>query len=234
MTSPILGRFLNSFYKYGVDRNDENIQHAAQHASLFAFNDEDYATGKKGIPFFKEEVKTAKELELDKRETDFLNNRHYESLDRVDTNIKRVLLSKIEENLDPQKALSDFSRSKVIEETIKLVDEALVGDERHMRLVKSLWSKARKANYSPEAVKRITTAYLSRAMSLVPATRSKVLTRAIGKPEAIKEKPGVKIVPTSSGKTPQQVVSRVIDPKTIDRRKTDDLDILEGRITLKR
>jgi hypothetical protein len=238
LTSPILDRFLKALYRYGTDRNDENVKHAALHAALFAFNDEDYATGKKEIPFVKKEAKTPRELELEKREKEFLDTRHEEASDRVDTNIKRVLISKIEENLDPQKALSDFARSKVVEETLKLVDEALVNDERHMRLVRSLWKGARKASFSPEATKRITTAYLSRALQLVPATRSKVLTKAIGKPASLaNDKPSVRIVPstTDKGKAPQQVVSKApLDPKTIDRRKTDDLDILEGRFTLKR
>lgn len=237
LTSPILDRFLKALYRYGTDRNDDNIKHAAEHAALFAFNDADYATGKKEIPFVKKEAKTPRELELEKRENEFLNARHEEASDRADTNIKRVMIAKIEENLDPQKVLSDFARSKVVEETLKLVDEALVGDERHMRLVKSLWKNARKTNYSPEAIKRITTAYLSRALQLVPATRSKVLTKAIGKPATpATTQPNVRIVPsTDKGKTPQQMVSKVpVDPKTIDRRKTDDLDILEGRITLKR
>ena len=242
--TPSLANFVAQFYKHGIDKNDKNIQNAALIASEWIFDTEDFATGKKKYPNSGEAERDPERIKLNKERDDFLQTKRVDLQGAVVSTAETKLHAKIQEGLKGLSGLNDFTKNTIKEKIYTEIGARLQSDKVHMKLMDSLWGRARRESYDPQAWKpRLVTAYLARALALVPSVRAKVVGQALEhRKSAVKQgsdqqrQQAIKV--TSQKGSPSQQQQRVTnrlpsDPKTIDRRKTSDLDILEGRITLK-
>ena len=242
--TPSLAQFVAQFFKHGTEKGDKNIQNAALIASEWIFDTEDYATGKKRYPNPQEAERDPERIKLNNEREQFLGTKLNDLRGTVVQTAETKLYSKIDEGLKGLSNLNDFTKNTIREKIYNEIGARLQADKTHMKLMDGIWGRARREQYdAPTWKPRLVTAYLARALALVPSVRAKVVGQALEhRKSAVKagsdQQRQQTIKVTSKGSPSQQQNQRVTnrlpsDPKAIDRRKTSDLDILEGKITLK-
>lgn len=243
--TPSLAVFVKQFYKHGVDKNDKNIQNAALIASEWVFDTEDFATGKRAYPNPDEQERDPDRIRLKADQDKFLNTKLGDLRGQVINIAETKLYAKIDEGLKGLTGLNDFTKNTIREKIYNEIGVRLQADKTHMKLMDGIWGRARRDQFdAPTWKPRLVTAYLARALALVPSIRAKVVGQALehrkaavnqGRDRQQRQQP---IRVTSKGDSSQQqqrVTNRLpADPRKIDRSKTSDLDILEGKITLKK
>jgi hypothetical protein len=239
--TPSLAIVVNQLYKHGISKGDRNIQNAALIASEWIFDSEDYATGAKRVPNPLEAERDPERLKLQKEKDTFLNTKLSTLRDSVVSVAETKLYAKIDEGLKNLSGLNEFTRKTIRQSIYDEVGQRLQGDKAHMKLMDSIWGRARREGYGdPQWKTRLVTAYLARALHLVPSVRAKVVGQALEHRKAsvkqgMQQSKPIKVTSQQSGQPRAQAVTNRLptDPKMIDRRKTTDLDILNGKITLK-
>lgn len=244
--TPSLANFVAQFFKHGVEKNDKNIQNAALIASEWIFDTEDYATGKKKYSNPQEAERDPERIKLNKEREKFLNTKLADLQSSVVQVAETKLYAKIDEGLKGLHGLNDFTKNTIREKIYNEIGQRLQADKTHMKLMTGIWGRARREQYDAPVWKpRLVTAYLARALALVPSVRAKVVGQALESRKAAvnqgrdkqRQQP-IRVTSRSDGSSSQQQNQRVTnrlpsDPKMIDRSKTSDLQILEGKITLK-
>jgi hypothetical protein len=126
-----------------------------------------------------------------------------------------------------QYEFDSYKRKNVARDIENEVNNILANDVRYQAGVKSLYSQASSAKFTSDWKARIISAYLARAKAVLPLAKKKVIEEATGRKAKPEEKK--RLVPTNlSTQSNRQVTA-----KEIDRSKTSDRDVLDGRITLK-
>lgn len=239
--TPSLAILVNQLYKHGIQKGDKNIQNAALIASEWIFDSEDYATGAKRVPNPLEAERDPARIKLQQEREQFLNTKLVSLRDNVVSVAETKLYAKIDEGLRNLSGLNEFTRKTIRQTIYDEVGSRLQNDQAHMKLMNSIWGRARREGYGdPQWKTRLVTAYLARALHLVPSVRAKVVGQALehrksAVKQGVQQSKPIKVTTQPGGPSRAQAVTNRLpsDPKTIDRRKTTDLDILEGRITLK-
>jgi len=122
----------------------------------------------------------------------------------------------------------EYKRKNVARDIETEVNNILAADTRYQASIRSLYKQAESAKYSSDWKARLISAYLARAKAVLPIAKKKVIEEATGRRQTPKEKK--RLVPTNL--STQQ--NRSLNVKDIDRSKTSDRDVLEGRITFKK
>lgn len=127
-----------------------------------------------------------------------------------------------------QYEFDSYKRKNVARDIENEVNNILSADVRYQASVKSLYSQASSAKFSSDWKARIISAYLARAKAVLPIAKKKVIAEATGRKEKPEEKK--RLVPTNLSTQHHKQVTA----KEIDRSKTSDRDVLDGRITLRK
>lgn len=147
----------------------------------------------------------------------------------VNSRVERSFSKLVMDGLDPENQLSDFTKSKITEDVIHRIGVELSRDRQHMQKMTKLWDAARKGRFSSEIADRIYTAFLSRAKQLIPEVRSKVKKEATG--IKVKSNNGTGRTTkrdSSAGGAPRSSTGKSsVDPKSVNWRKTSDMDLLK-------
>lgn len=227
---PIINTAIRNLYAQGLKNKDNNSMSAAKIMANFfhqSYDIPDAVQDKKDPAIEQERQK------LDKERNDHEKALFTEFDDKVNTSASRLFSRAISEGLDPTNSLSEFTKSKIIEEVIDRVGNELKNDRAHTASMQKLWKLARTERFSSKSAERIITAYLSRAKQLIPEIRSKVKNEALGKSSTKKD--GTSRTTRremSTGTRNSGNNSRMpTDPKKVDKsfwRKNSDADILKG------
>jgi hypothetical protein len=174
---PLINTAIRNLARAGEKAKNNNMIGAAKIMAHFFHGSYD-------IPAPTERAKDP-ELENERKKLDDEKNQiQQEKFQEFDTSVNdrtRKLMTKlIEDNLDPTKSMSDFTKSKIIDEVIERVGGELAKDRQHMASIERLWKVAKTERFSKQSADRIITAFLSRAKQLVPEIRSKVKNEALG------------------------------------------------------
>ena len=131
--------------------------------------------------------------------------------------------------------MKESVRKAAIDEVVKAVKE----DKEFGRFKDDLWKKAKANGYRNDDKSRILNASLARAKSLIPGIRRKLIGDALGsspleadKRRDVAEKAAARREPGSSGRE-SAIKGKVPSSKSIDWRRTSDMDILNDNFTLK-
>ena len=239
-TLPMLQNLVRGFWIEGQKRGNDNIKNSAEYLSDFIFGDIKVARGEKNlVPEAPKQTEEQARFEQEKaryamtRLNDFSNS--------VKSSSGNQLRSFVDDDkVDPDGIFSNFIKETIVGKVLQEVDNQLVADKAHMKYMNSLWNKARENGFGDEWKSRIISAYLARAKSLVPATRAKFVSeamgtssRASGKRKEIEEKTRARREPGPGGRTSSER-NGPVDAKNIDWSKTSDLDLLEDRVTFRR
>jgi hypothetical protein len=179
------GHVLNNVFKYtikamvntGKKNNDDQLLAAAELFHKFYFGDADYSE-----PTKLAKITDNKKSEVDAEREQFLAERFNDARDELGVRIDNKLKSVISQAIDPKGEMSDYVKSKAIEDCIMQLHGQIGNDARTQRIIRNLWVKSRETKFSKESVNVIGSAYLSVAKSLllpiVRENRTKALSGA--------------------------------------------------------
>ncbi len=163
-------------------------------------------------PLAKEEQKSEKESELEKKQKDFARQQFETASSNLATKLDNILRASIDANIDPKGQMSDYVKRNAIKDAQSKIEELLGKDTRFRQLIAKQWRVAVQSGYKPETLAEIRRTYLTRAKSLMlpvlTATRKEALkgNRPSIRKEELEDKPTRK-GPLSSGKSTTSVSS---------------------------
>jgi hypothetical protein len=234
--TPTIENMLRSVFRDGVSSEDEDLRNSALQISKWFFGTEDVASGKtsavKQTPKASEEEARLSQ-ERAKFEADKFRDAHTSVVVDRDAAMEKLILK----GLDPDSEMSPYMKTKIVKDIIAEVDRVLQKDSSHMALMNAKWRRAKQEGYSADVKKRILTAYLDRAKSLIPSIRSKLRSQALGR--SVSDKKAERVAEVTTRKevpagTPASRITRLPETSKIDWRHTSDEDILSGNIKTRR
>jgi hypothetical protein len=240
ITTPLLENFLRGLHQHGAQSGDDNVKNAALQAALWAFGDKDVATGKKSSVPSGAESPSAEKTDLEREKAEFYAERFVAFRSDAVNASTRQLRASVVKGFDPDGVFNVESKAILVDRILSEVDSALEDDEEHMARMKSVWKRAAKAGYAGDWKSRITSAYLERARSVMPAIRQRIvkafITTKQGESERLAEQGerGVDRKEVKGSHSPQGGRVHTPTAKEIDWDRTSDLDLLQGKITTKK
>lgn len=230
---PVLEDAVRLVFQRGIKSGKENLQNAARVMAIELFDEMDVAEGKKTFV----EPLEKKDSKLDSERQNYENQRYNDFKIDVHEQIHKSLISEIDKGLKVE-GLTDFMKKSIRQEIIDSVVNTVRADKAHMKYVDRLWLDAKKGGYRGESKARIIDASLARAKGLIPSLRRSLITEALGSsPAEGKRKQEVvakvksRVEPGSQGKVSGSV--KMPSARKINWNKTSDMDILNGKYTLK-
>lgn len=133
----------------------------------------------------------------------------------------------IERSIRPD--IKGMQREAIVERVTRATHQLLEQDENHIRIMNSLWKRARISGRDPQFKGRLFQTYINKAKEIVPTISTKVLAEFF--PKNIKSKTKAQFPASGGGgKSSEQKLTS----KNVDYRKSSDRDILEGRAVIKK
>lgn len=192
---PIIGEFIKSIYDEGQRTGDDNLKAVALHAAKYGFGTTDLnEIGLKRRPVDPTLIEEKKKLETEKQRLEL--QRYQEVYGQVAEKAQKILLTEISKRIPVSDA---YKRSAAIRDVFEKVNEVLSSDPRHVRLMNTLWVKARNSGYSFESRSKLISTLIGRAKQVMPGIVKEILSQ-IGE---VEEKPtGGKATPLGERELP--------------------------------
>jgi len=99
--------------------------------------------------------------------------------DDLQSRADNVLKSTIDQNIDPNKSMTDYVRNHAKQEAFDTLETLISKDTRFRGLIDKLWEKAYEKRFDKESTDRIKAAYLSKAKTLLPTVIKKARNEAL-------------------------------------------------------
>ena len=214
---------LMAMYADALRTNNKNMAAVAIHAHNYWFDTQDI---KAPLEERKPVAKSKEQEAWEKEKLEFENTKQGEFRSGITEVVNHSMKLSITKELDGIK-LDDYQKRNIIRDIFSGVDEVLGSDKRYLGGIQSLFDQAKSSKYSPDWKSRIVKAYLQRARQALPAIRNKVLKEAGIKFKESSKPESRRLVPAGLGGNKSD--DNKIDFSRVDRSKTTDMDILNGR-----
>lgn len=211
-----------AMYSDALRTGNKNLAAVAIHAHNYWFDTQDI---KAPLEDRKSSSKTKEQTELEREKSEFENTKMGEFRGGITEVVNHSMKLSITKELDGIK-LDDYQKRNIIRDIFMGVDEVLGSDKRYLGGINSLFDQARSSRYSQDWKSRIVKAYLQRARQALPAIRNKVLREAGIKFKESSKSESRRLVPAGLGGNKSEAK---IDFSRVDRTKTTDMDILNGK-----
>jgi len=214
---------LMSMYADALKSGNKNLAAVAIHAHNYWFDTQDI---KAPLEERKKSSKTPEQEEFEKEKQSYENTKLQDFRGSITEVVNHSMKLSITKELDGIK-LDDYQKRNVIRDIFTSIDEVLGSDKRYLGGIQSLFDQAKSSKYSGDWKSKIVKAYLQRARQALPAIRNKVLREAGIK---VKEQPkseSRRLVPAGLGGNKSE--DKSIDFSRVDRSRTTDMDILNGK-----
>lgn len=211
-----------AMYADALRTQNKNLAAVAIHAHNYWFDTQDI---KAPLEERKKATKTKEQEEWEKEKQSYDNTRLEDFRSGITEVVNHSMKLSITKELDGIK-LDDYQKRNIIRDIFSEIDSVLGSDKRYLSGIQSLFDQAKSAKYSPDWKTRIVKAYLQRARQALPGIRNKVLREAGIK---VKEQPkseSRRLVPAGLGGDKRE---DGIDFSRVDRSRTTDMDILNGK-----
>jgi hypothetical protein len=184
---------------------DDDLRTAALLLNKWAFGTAKFNPPEKMAKDLKPEDKSKVE-EISEREKAFNKKIVDNAMQGVTTRVNNSIKSAIENNIDPQSAMTDYVKRNATRDALEKITDLIDRDTRFQTIVNKLWDKAAKSNFSDESLAEVRRAFLSKAKSLLePVLKS-------SRNQALK----------GMGKRPKEDVEEDTDkPETPRRERTE-------------
>ena len=213
---------LMGMYHDALKTGNKNLAAVAIHAHNYWFDTQDI---KAPLEERKKNTKTKEQEDWEKEKEEFETVKSYEFKGAITEVVNHSMKLSITKELDGIK-LDDYQKRNIIRDIFSGVDEILGSDKRYLNGIQSLFDQARGSKYSPDWKPRIVKAYLQRARQALPGVRNKVLREAGIKFKDNQKSESRRLVPAGLGGNKSE---DKIDFSRVDRSRTTDMDILNGR-----
>lgn len=176
LTRVLKGTLVNAM-NYGKQGGDDQIQIAAQLLHKFLFNSpevtpyQDQTQQDQGL--------SQKEKELREKQINFYKEQMNSAVNDVSTRVKNVIRSQFERAIDPKSQMTDYVRSKAIDDAINQTDIAIKADSRFRSTMDALWKKAMQNGYSEASKLDIRNAFLAKAKSVQAGIIQRIRAEAL-------------------------------------------------------
>lgn len=175
VTTPIIQNILKHVLDTGIRDKNVNIQNAAKLAyhTIFGTMEVAGASDKSAEP-------SAREKKFIAEKTEFETGK-FNSLSQTIANEAHADLSKeIEKGLDPNKVLTPGMKKMLVERITNEIHATLGKDDIHRAKMGNLWKREKNNGFSGALKDSIKTAFLSRAIAIMPGIRQKIRTEVLG------------------------------------------------------
>lgn len=217
-------RAIMGMYADALKSGNRNLAAVAIHAHNYWFDTQDI---KAPLEERKKPTSKSKEQEdFEREKQEFEGTKAQEFKGGITEVVNHSMKLSITKELDGIK-LDDYQKRNIIRDIFSGVDEILGSDKRYLGGINSLFDQAKSNRYSGDWKSKIVKAYLQRARQALPAVRNKVLREAGIK---VKEQPkseSRRLVPAGLGGNKSE--DNKIDFSRVDRARTTDMDILNGK-----
>lgn len=166
-----------SAIREATSEKNETLEAAAQIMYKFVFGNTDWkpptnlSTGKaKDDP---------KENEISEREKQFNQRLFDHARGEVTSKISNALKSVIDQNIDPKGSMTDYVKRNATSEVLNKVQELVMKDTRMKVLLDKLWESAQKNGYTDDDKRKIRSAFLSKAKTVLPTLIKSVRNEAL-------------------------------------------------------
>ena len=226
VTQPVLSNILRRAQRIGEARGDQNLVRSVKHLAALIWPEQRGEVPAAIKPPVVDEETEARRHEIETREARYEMRVRRDFVGSVKSLGEKTLRRRIEKGLDPNKALSPFLKSSVINETMKEIQELMNEDLRFGRSMESLLARASRTGYPNEYKTRMIGTYLGRATQLIGPIRKRLLQQALGKSGGGGKPPLRREVGEGSagGRAPVSLKG-----SEIDWERTSDLDIISGK-----
>jgi len=237
IATPVVENFLKALYNHGVQSGNEDIKNSALQAALWGFNDVEIASSAKSSVGASRP--SADKGTLDQERQDFYAERYVTFRADVTTGASKQLRAIVLKGFDPEEVFSADLKEILVDRVVDKIDKALESDREHMSRIGSLWKRAARAGYAGDWKSRITSAYLERARTAMPAIRKRIVDAALTSKQSQSErqaergKLGADRREIPGSRTSKGDTDKSPSAKEVDWSKTSDMDFLEGRIATK-
>lgn len=242
-TEPVLEELIFLAFKHGEKTGDKNLAMSARHLANFIF-----ANGGEIPDISKKQQKEPNpaEVQLQQERAQWAQTRFQEADGEIFNFVTSSLDQTIRQGLDPSGTMPERMKASIVQDVINEMNAQLAKDPVHARRMQGLWKRAAGDAYSRQSKESIVNTYLSGARPLLRDLRNRIRSEYLGSSPSRKVANGKdeKLVNTPQKKKPfegssKRVDSRreratVLDPKKIDYAHTTDMDILSGKVTLKK
>lgn len=117
--------------------------------------------------------------QLDQERQQFQQERFETAREGLSGRLERTLKATIDENIDPRGQMTDYVKGHATSEALQALVEAIESDDRFTTLYDKLWQQALEAGYSDRAMKKLRSAYTSKAKTLLPRVIKKSRRNAL-------------------------------------------------------
>lgn len=212
-----------SMYADATRTGNKNLAAVAIHAHNYWFDTQDI---KAPLEERKKPEKPKEQEAWEKEKAAYEASKQQEFMSGVTEVVNHSMKLSITKELANLK-LDDYQKRNIIRDIFAGVDETLGGDKRYLASIQSLIDQSRTGKFSGDYKTKIVKAYLQRARRELPIVRNKVLKEAgIKVAEGAKKDQTRRLVPAGLGGSNGDTG---IDWKRVDRTKTTDMDILNGK-----
>lgn len=201
---------------------ETDLGKAAAIIHKFFFNDYNFGDKVKGEGA-KISEKTDREKELEERLSKIEESKTNDFLRTCDDSYLNRMTKLIRERLDQDERLTDYMRSKLVEDTLSDIKKQLDSDSRYKSQMQSILRQARVGEYSNDYKSRVVSTALARAKSLIPEVTKKLISQATktGKVKDSEEEKEKKKLTFKPG-------SKKAGSKKETNKPVSDLDILRA------
>jgi len=213
---------LMSMYNDALKTGNKNLAAVAIHAHNYWFETQDINAP---LEERKKTTKTKEQEEWEREKQEFEVSRLDEFRTSITEVVNHSMKLAITKELDGIK-LDDYQKRNVIRDVFLGVDQILGQDKRYIGGINSLFEQAKSSKFSSDWKSRIIKAYLQRAKQALPSIRNKVLREAGIKVKDSQKAESRRLVPAGLGGNKSD---EKIDFSRVDRSRTTDMDILNGK-----
>jgi len=215
-------RAIMAMYSDALKSGNRNLAAVAIHAHNYWFDTQDI---KAPLEERKKATKTKEQEAWEKEKQEYEGTKAQEFRGGITEVVNHSMKLSITKELDGIK-MDDYQKRNIIRDIFAGVDEVLGTDKRYLGGIQSLFDQAKSSKYSPDWKSRIVKAYLQRARQALPAIRNKVLKEAGIKVKDSQKSEPRRLVPAGLGGNKGE---DKIDFSRVDRSRTTDMDILNGK-----
>lgn len=121
----------------------------------------------------------SKEREYQLRERQRTMSQFQNARDDLQSRADNVLMSTIDQHIDPNKSMTDYVRKNANREAFETLEDLMSKDSRFRGLLDRLWEKAFQNGFDRDSTEKIKSAYLSKAKTLLPSVIKKARNDAL-------------------------------------------------------
>ena len=213
---------LMAMYADALKTQNKNLAAVAIHAHNYWFDTQDI---KAPLEERAKASKTKEQEAWEKEKNEYENTRLNDFRGGITEVVNHSMKLSITKELDGLK-LDEYQKRNIIRDIFTEVDTVLGSDKRYLSGIQSLFDQAKSAKFTPDWKTRIVKAYLQRARQALPAIRNKVLKEAGINVKSQPKSESRRLVPAGLGGDKRE---DSIDISRLDRSRTTDMDILNGK-----